>query len=375
MKKYDGKLQQITSFIEGKMKVEGVGLSVAIVKNKERIFSKGFGTSRIGNDLFYIDGETRMSIQSISKNFAALSIMKLVDKQLVSLDDPVVNHLPYFRTQVKHQSDSITIRHVLSHTAGFPSDLGIANMIAPNVSEIFSDTPTEFQEALDYYHLTEEEIRSVKSREDVTKWFEKVELQYEAGKGWAYCTDAYVIIADIVEKVSGRGWDTFLSEEILEPLSLKRTTSDPTVVLNDDNSAKYYLGEGKEETPFPMNPVSAPIGYLYSTANDLSDYLMFHMEGKSTVLPSVFTQEMQKIVRPVSEEWQFDSNDRSYGLAWFIDTYRGFRRVEHGGGQMAVRSLMTMIPELELGVVVLMNFDGTMHHEICDKILDVFIGE
>ena len=74
------------------------------------------------------------------------------------MDDPVVNYLPYFRTKNKEESDTITIRHILSHTAGFPSDLGIANMLAPNIREIFSDTPTEFQEGLDEYNLTEEEI-------------------------------------------------------------------------------------------------------------------------------------------------------------------------------------------------------------------------
>lgn len=82
---------------------------------------------------------------------------------------------------------------------------------------------------------------------------------------------------------------------------------------------------------------------------------------------------MQNPIHLVSDEWKFGSNVRSYGLAWIADTYKGYRIVEHGGGQLAVRSLMTMIPELDLGVVVLLNFDGTMHHEICDEIIDTFI--
>ena len=82
---------------------------------------------------------------------------------------------------------------------------------------------------------------------------------------------------------------------------------------------------------------------------------------------------MQKPVHQVSEEWRFGSEARSYGLAWFTDIYKGFKVVEHGGGQMAVCSLMAMVPELGLGVVVLLNFDGSLHHEICDKVLDVFM--
>ncbi len=261
----------------------------------------------------------------------------------------------------------------MSHTAGFPSDLGIANMIAPNIREIFSDTPTEFQEALDEYNLTEEEINRVKSREDVTKWFEKVELEYPVGMGWGYCTDSYVILADLIEKVTGESWEVYLQENILTPLDMNRTNSDAPLVQNDKNSARYYLGKDKIETPFPINSISAPIGYLYSTANDLGNYLIFHLNKDSKLLRSDLIEEMQKPVHLVSEEWQFHSDVRSYGLAWFTDTYRGCRIVEHGGGKLAVRSLMTMEPELNLGVVVLLNFDGTMHHEICDRVLDIFI--
>ncbi len=366
------KLDSISDYIKQIMiDQDGVGLSVAIVKGADTIYSKGFGYSRIQPGI-PIDGDTVMSIQSISKNFMALSIMQMVEKNMVSLDDPVVQHLPYFRTKDKLQSDVITIRHILSHTAGFPSDLGIGNMTAPNVREIFSDTPTEFQEALDHYNLTEEEINSVKTREDITSWFEKVELEYPIGQGWNYCTDAYVILGDLFEKVTGVKWETHLEDEILAPLKMDRTMSDPNEVERDANSARYYLGKDKIETPFPKNKLSAPIGYLYSSANDLAKYLSFHLTKQPDILSSELVAEMQQPVHLVSEEWRFGSKVRSYGLAWFTDRYKGLGIVEHGGGQMAVRSLISIIPELNLGVVVLLNFDGTAHHDSCDKIIDVF---
>ncbi len=374
MKQSKYKLKQITDYINELINNhQGVGLSVAIVKDSEIIYSKGFGYSQIQPLNQPIDGETLMSIQSISKNFMALSIMQLVEKNLISLDDTVVKYLPYFRTKNKHQSDTITIRQILSHTAGFPSNLGIANMIAPNVREIFSETPTEFQEALDFYNLTEDEIRSVQTREDVTKWFQKVELEYLVGKGWNYCTDSYVILADLFEKVTDSNWENHLRNEILTPLKMNRTTNDSNEVEGDSNSARYYMGENKIETPFPKNSISAPIGYLYSSANDLGEYLAFHLNKEQNILRSDLVEEMQKPIHLVSEEWRFGSEVRSYGLAWFTDMYRGFKVIEHGGGQMAVRSLITMVPELNLGVVVLLNFDGTAHHDICDKVIDVFI--
>lgn len=96
------------------------------------------------------------------------------------------------------------------------------------------------------------------------------------------------------------------------------------------------------------------------------------MTNQPDILSSELVAEMQKPVHLVREEWRFGSKVRSYGLAWFTDRYKGLGIVEHGGGQMAVRSLMSIIPELNLGVVVLLNFDGTAHHDICDKIIDVF---
>ncbi|WP_419962411.1 serine hydrolase domain-containing protein [Psychrobacillus sp. BM2] len=251
MKQLEHKLNRITDDInEIISNQQGVGVSVAIVKDSESIYSKGFGYSQIQPVNRSIDGDTLMSIQSISKNFMALSIMQLVEKNLISLNHTVVKYLPYFRTKNKQQSDTITIQHLLSHTAGLPSNLGIANMIAPNVREIFSDTLTEFQEALDYYNLTEEEISSIQTRDDITKWFKKVELEYPVGMGWNYCTDAYVILADLFEKVTGRNWEIFLRDEILIPLNMDRTTSDSQKVEKDMNSAKYYLGEAKMKLLF-----------------------------------------------------------------------------------------------------------------------------
>lgn len=374
MKKTDYNLNLITDYINEIIhEQQGVGLSVAIVKDSSIIYSKGFGYSQLQPVKRGIDGDTLMSIQSISKNFMALSIMKLVEKNLISLDHPVLKYLPYFKTINKEQSDTITIRHLLSHTAGFPSNLGIANMIAPNVKEIFSDTPTEFQEALDYYNLTEDEIRNIQTRDDITKWFKRVELEYPVGQGWNYCTDTYVILADLFEKVTGFKWELCLKDEILTPLNMNRTTNDSQIVKKDKNSARYYLGQDRIETPFPINSISAPIGYLYSTANDLGKYMLFHLDKSSKILKRDLVEEMQKPIHLVSEEWRFESDIRSYGLAWFTDKYRGLKIVEHGGGQLAVRSLMSIVPELNLGIVVLLNFDGTIHHDICKKAIDIFI--
>ncbi|WP_409290192.1 serine hydrolase domain-containing protein [Peribacillus sp. SCS-37] len=368
-----GRKEELTAMISKELESAGiVGASVAIVEGSGVVYSKGFGFARLGEG-HLMDPDTLMSIQSISKNFMATSIMQLVETGFIELDEPVVKHLPYFRTTEPEVSDQITIRQVLSHTAGFPETVGIANMIAPNAREIFSDTPTEFQEALDYYGLKEEELAAISDREDITRWFKKVELEGPPGSQWRYCTDAYVILADMFEKVTGMDWESHLEACVLRPLGMERTTS--RGAEEAPNSAGYYMGQERTETPFPKNELAAPIGYLYSTANELGSYLGAHLNGGTVLLKPDSVKIMQNPHHPVSKEWRMGSEVRSYGLAWFTDVYKGQRIVEHGGGQMGVRSLMTLVPDLNLGIVVLMNTEGTVHHDICKAIINLYLNE
>ncbi|MBM7694410.1 CubicO group peptidase (beta-lactamase class C family) [Peribacillus deserti] len=374
MKYISSKVDRVTEYIEEQVdQGQAAGVSVCLVQGSSILYSRGFGLSQITPVPRKMTPDTIMSIQSVSKNFMALSVLQLAQKRNLNLDAPLSRYLDYFTTANKEQSDQITIRQILSHTAGFPHDLGIANMIAPNVKEIFSDTPNEFQEALEYYRLTEKELKEIKSREDVTRWFKKVELEANPGEKWNYCTDAYVLLADLFEKVSGQNWEKHLTDNILMKIGMNRTTTDPTYAESDDNSSRYYMGPGKIETPFPINPISAPIGFLYSTANDLGRYLAFHLTGTPSILSHHGIKEMQKPIGKVSADWY--PKGWEYGLAWFIGTYKNETVIEHGGGQLAVRSLISMVPRRELGIVVLMNSDSGLHKTINRKIMDIMFED
>ncbi|WP_180955213.1 serine hydrolase domain-containing protein [Peribacillus deserti] len=368
------KAERISEYIQDLLdEDQTVGVSVCIVEGSSTIYSQGFGLAQLWPVPRAMTPDTIMSIQSVSKNFMAVSILQLVEKGQLQLDSPLSTYLPYFRTTDKEQSDKITIRHILSHTAGFPADLGIANMIAPNVREIFSDTPDEFQEALNHYGLTEHELKNIKKREDVTKWFKKVELETEPGKQWEYCTDGYVLLADVFEKITGQTWERHLTEHILTEIGMDRTTADADYTQNDADSSRYFMGPQRKETPFPINPIAAPIGFLYSTANNLGKYLAFHLSGKPSVLSMSSVEEMQMPISRVSSDWY--PAGWKYGLGWFTGTYKNETIIEHGGGQMAVRALISLVPRRKLGIVVLMNTDSSLHRKINRKIMDILFEE
>jgi len=267
-----------------------VGTSVAFVYENEIIYAKGFGKSRV-NPEKEITPNTIMSIQSITKSFASSAIMHLVEKNLIDLDKPLVEYLHYFKTSNKNESDKITVRQLLSHTAGLPNH-GIANIVCSNRKEF-----TTFDEWKKEIGVTDEDIEKIKSFEDITKYFSKLDLNFSPGEGWSYSTDAYAIVGDLFEKVSGENWHEYVQKNIFDKIGMERTTLDPLRVKEDDDSGRFYItiDSKLEEVPFPTNPIAAPIGFIYSSAIDMAKYLSIHMNYENNPLLSVDSiKEMQK---------------------------------------------------------------------------------
>lgn len=349
-----------------------VGLSVAFVYDDNIIYHKGFGKSRL-NPEREITSDTIMSIQSITKSFAATSIMQLVERGLIELVDPIAKYLPYFQTSNKVASDSITVKQLLSHTAGFPNNVDIANLICPNRRE-FKDN--EWQEKIEKHEAT---LDSINSLEDITRYFSYVDLDYRPGKGWEYCTDAYSIVGDLFEKISGKPWAEYIEDKIFKPIGMDRTTLNPTKAMNDEDSSRYYLSKDNhiEEVPFPTNPIAAPIGFIYSTAKDMAKYLAAHMEyGYSPILKSRSIADMQNPIGKVSKKLhkKFDNlKEISYGLGWFIGKYKDLKIVEHSGGYHGVKTHASMVPCRKLGIVALSNYEETNPIHICRKAIDIFL--
>lgn len=82
---------------------------------------------------------------------------------------------------------------------------------------------------------------------------------------------------------------------------------------------------------------------------------------------------MQSRESRVSQDWDNETNTCFYGLGWFIEDYKGHTIVEHGGGQMAVRALISLVPEESIGIAILLNFDSSVHRDISSKIMDIML--
>ncbi|OXM17092.1 serine hydrolase domain-containing protein [Paenibacillus herberti] len=351
-----------------------VGGAVVVVKDNQVLYGKGFGKSRLGVNERAFTTDTIVSIQSISKSFTAAALLQLVEKGLLELDTPLVKYLPYFQTTDKLLSNSITVKQLLSHTAGFSGDLGIGNLICPNASDF-----NVFESLKAHYGITDSILQSINKREDVTKYFTSIALSHPPGSNWSYCTDAYIIAADLFEKVSGLQWDEYMDDVFFKRLKLNRTTLHVEKVQQDEDSAQYYSETDNTlhniikrnsnmdvfETPFPVNLLGAPLGFIYSTANNLGRYLSSYMSEHPFMSQTI----IDRMYDPV---WQFD-NESGYALGWGTRRVESHTFIEHGGGFPGVSAYVCMAPSERIGVVVVSNHDKTPTQKICYKVIDTIL--
>ena len=179
-------------------------------------------------------------------------------------------------------------------------------------------------------------LLTIQTREDITRYFAHVRLVASPGERFAYCSDAYVIASDVLEKVSGMCWEDYVKKHILQPLRMDRTFINPTFSSRETDVAGYYLKTIGQSiaVPLPENSLGAPVGYIYSTANDLSTYLIHHMDKSGKWLTTSNLRNMQTAHAKREE-------GLSYGLGWTIREQHDLHVVEHAGQSLGVSSFVS----------------------------------
>ena len=187
------------------------GLAVAVVYNDEVVFARGFGVKELGRD-DPVDAHTLFQIGSVTKSFAAGAIGALVDDGLVSWDDPVVQHLPWFRVRDPWVTREMTIRDLLSHRSGMPGD-----------------------------------AYPVLAVMDARQAAERVRLpdnQAPLRQGFLYSNQAYGVAGLIVEAVTGTSWGDWVRERLLAPLEMHESVTSPYDVWDDPFCGVHIPGRG-----------------------------------------------------------------------------------------------------------------------------------
>ena len=323
--------ESLASF-KDKNKVQG--LAFAVFNKNETLFSECLGNSTNG---FKINDETIFSIQSISKNITTLAIMTAVQDGLLNLDSPITEYLPSFTINSCFEDSpeqKITLRMLLSHTAGFTHEAPIGNN--------YDYTPCD----------TKDHIKSIN----------KTWLKFPVGTNYSYSNLGLDLAAAIIAQKTGASFSDYLKSKIFQPLSMANTTADDKeVVLNKNRTEGNISAVKKKHYSIPL-PGS---GAVYTSLIDFIKYTQLLMNygetNNKTLINKKYLYEMCKI------------NIQNYGLGTYIDKDNNILYVNHNGGGFGYSATLLWFPEYNLGSVILCNKPCNTY-DICFSIMNEYIN-
>ena len=333
--------QLLEKFIMEKIRSSRLpSLSIAIVNNEGIIYSKAFGFRDIEKGI-PATIRTIYGIGSITKSFTALAIMKLVEEGKLSLDDPIEK---YLSIKLRPFGESIRVHNLLTHTSGIPAlayaeafirgILGIENTWLPIA--------------------TVEDILTFMS--DAEEW-----AIAKPGQKFFYLNEGYVLLGEIISRVSGMKYEDFVKKEILAPLKMSRTYFYAEDVERDSDVAVPYIidKEGRHiRSRFPYG-ITAD-GGLLSNALDMCNYLIMYLNrGKYNDTEIVSRKSIEIMEKPyiLLPHRVFEKEGYGYGLR-IVEDFLGKKLVCHSGSVLVYTAYMGYIPSEGIGVVVLANASG-----------------
>ncbi len=268
--------------------------------------------------------DTGFRVASITKTFTATLVMQLVEQRQVRLDEPVASYLAWPRPAL---GTEITVRHLLTHSAGVIAD----GSCAWNGD----DFPT----------------REVLHREVLAG-----AVVAEPSTGFRYSNVAYALLGEIVETVTGKRFGLALDRKIARPLGLEASGTRSTAPLRKTLAVGYWRTlPGEDERPAAAEDAGAfePAGGLISTVGDLLRYQAGHFPGDMRILSELGKREMQRA------QWLRDEEPH-HGYGWMIWTVDGITVRGHSGGYAGFNTRVGFSPELRLAAAVLTNTIGTL---------------
>jgi D-alanyl-D-alanine carboxypeptidase len=289
------------------------GISIAVQRGDDLVVEKGYGFANRENQIS-VDRATIFQIASVTKQFTAAAIMRLVERGEVRLSDSVRDYVPVLDTR----GHTITIEQLLNHTSGLP----------------------------DYIRLISDAYKPM-SQAEVVSLINSQPLNFTPGTAWNYDNSGYYLLGMIIERVSGISYAEYLDREIFQPLGLLHTSycgTNPAQPMPDG-----YLMIGGMVTP--VKAAHSSIGYaagsLCSSASDLRRWSEALSSGL-VVTPHSYEQMTTRTRLP-------DGRTVGYGYGLGVGIQYGERVVAHGGSIVGFLSYLGWYPESEVRIAVLVN--------------------
>ena len=323
------------------------GLSIALVDREGLIWSAGFGHTDY--DLKTpVTPDTIFSIQSMSKTFTATLIMFAVQEGLVDLDTPITKYLPDFKVKSRFEEnpqEKMTLRHLLSHTAGFVHEAPVGN----NYERKFPSF--------------EAHIRSISDT-----W-----LKFPVGAKYSYSNLGVDLAAYIIQIRTGRSFGEYMKTKLFDPLDMPNSSVDMEFIRQHPNRAIGHTPHIERET-LEMPMIGA--GGVYTSARDLAKFVQFHLNWGEAKGHSVLNKKLIESMSTSSPGLCIGVNPHHsvsaerYPSVDVNDT--NCCQLAHGGGGFGFLSSMSWYPEYGMGLLILTN---STNHNLQWELLKILADE
>ncbi|WP_413300071.1 serine hydrolase domain-containing protein [Bacillus sp. 1P10SD] len=302
------KIKQIDQYVRTEMKAAHIpGLSLGVVKGNQIVHVKGYGEEGT------ITPQTPFILGSSSKSFTAMAVMKLVEEGKLDLDAPIQKYLPELEVPA-----SITVENLLTQTSGI------------------SGAPQKMGKPL------------------------KVNKDH-IGNVFEYSNENYKLLGEMIEAVTNRPYDEFIKKKIFSPLQMNHSFTSQT------KAEQWCLAEGYQTwfgfnipNKLPFDKGYVPAGYLISSAEDMTHFLIVQMNNGSYLNQTVVSKSSIDRMHQPSVKAPIMGKDSFYGMGWFQSPIDGLPSIRHSGEVPNYHSTMIIMPNEKYGIVLLANINNSL---------------
>jgi CubicO group peptidase (beta-lactamase class C family) len=323
------------------------GMAIGVVYRGETLYAKGLGIRELGQ-AEPVDTDTLFRIASASKAFTSAAVALLVEQGRLSWDDPVIEHIPELRMHEPWVTANLTITDLLAHRSG----------LMPHAGDLLLwPVPNEF------------------TKDDIIHALRYFPLERGFRAGYSYDNLLYIVAGEVVARVAGQAWGSFVDQEIMRPLGMRRCFAGSIPKRQMRNLAVPH-GEVEGElvtidrNRVPAEPTKfAPAGGIVCSLADMLTWVRLQLgQGALPEGPRLFSGRQARTMWS-PHNWlgvgqkTFElhrTNFSAYGLGWRIRDVFGYREVSHTGSLDGLRAHVLMVPEIDLGIVVLTNGSSTV---------------
>lgn len=330
-------------------------MTIGIVKDGQLVFNKGYGSKEWGKS-DPPNGETLYAIASNSKAFTSTMMAMLVQEGKINWDDPVQKYLPYFKIYDPYLSTLVTIRDLLCHRVGLGT---------------FSGDVIWYQSDF--------------TAEEIIKRIKFLPQKYPFRSGYGYSNLMFITAGEIIKTVTGKTWSENVQERILDPLGMDRTIVGPGLLDEKGNYATpHELVADSLNRPIPWVDWTevAATGGIISSVEDMAKWMIFNLENGIWKGDTLLTKDSRNNLWKLHNNYtvdhtssnEFNTHLSGYGLGWGLRDYDGNLFVGHTGGFDGMLTAVSLIPDQNLGVVILTNGMHSPFMAANFYVLDAMLG-